>query len=178
MHDARPGNLLGAAALTISDRLTRAAAQSAGVSVSGAAALVTLLTSRGTGVTELGSRIGLSQPACARMLDQLAARGLVERRPGGGRKVAVTLTEAGGEAARRALAARRRELDGLTGRLTTEQREALTTALEPLLDALFDEVRSEYVLCRLCDRGGCVRGGRTCPVGAAARARGGGGTDG
>ncbi|MGP3999472.1 MarR family winged helix-turn-helix transcriptional regulator [Streptomyces sp. 8N706] len=178
MHDARIGNLLGAAALTVSDRLARAAAESAGTSVSGAAALVTLLTSPGIGVTGLGARIGLSQPACARMLDQLAVRGLVTRRPAGGRTVAVEPTEEGREAARRALSARQRELDALTGRLTAVQREALETALEPLLDTLFDEVGSEYVLCRLCDRAACVRGGRRCPVGSAARARGGGGTGG
>jgi MarR family transcriptional repressor of emrRAB len=168
----RIGNLLGAAALTVSDRLTRAAAVATGVSVSGTAALVTLLTSPGIGVTRLGARIGLSQPACARMLDQLSDRGLVTRRRGGGRVVVVELTEAGREAALSALSARQRELNALVSRrLTDEQREALVAGLEPLLEGLFDEVGSEYVLCRLCDRKACVRGGRRCPVGSAARAR-------
>lgn len=178
MHENRPGNrtgnLLGAAALTVSDRLTRAAATASAVSVSGTAAMVTLLTSPGLGVTRLGARIGLSQPACARMLDQLSARGLVTRRRAGGRDVVVELTDAGREAARDALSARRRELGDLVDHLTGEQRRALVAGLEPLLDALFTEVGSEYVLCRLCDRPACVRGGRTCPVGAAARACGGG----
>ncbi|MET8678545.1 MarR family transcriptional regulator [Streptomyces sp. NPDC004647] len=174
MHDMRLENLLGAAALTVSDRLTRAAADAAGVSASGAAALVTLLTSPGVGVTELGSRIGLSQPACARMLDQLSARGLVTRRSGSGRVVPVELTEAGRDAARRALSARQRQLNALVDHLTEEQREALAAGLVPLLDGLFDAVGSEYVLCRLCDRKACVAGGRQCPVGAAVRVRGGG----
>jgi hypothetical protein len=58
------------------------------------------------------------------------------------------------------------------GGLGAGQREALAAALEPLLAELFEQVRSEYVLCRLCDRGACVGGGRFCPVGRAARAAG------
>ncbi|MFG2191527.1 MarR family winged helix-turn-helix transcriptional regulator [Streptomyces sp. NPDC048639] len=180
---ARTGNLLGAAALTVSDRMTRAAADATGVSVSGTAALVTLLTSPGIGVTRLGTRIGLSQPACARMLDQLQARELVTRRREGGRLAAVELTGPGRDAARAALSARQRELNALVDRLGEERRAGLTAGLEALLDLLHDEVGSEYVLCRLCDRPACVRGGEPCPVGAAARAHAraesdGGGTSG
>ncbi|WP_407564468.1 MarR family transcriptional regulator [Streptomyces sp. 184] len=171
MHDdgKRTANLLGAAALTVSDRMTTAAAAAAGASVSGTAALVTLRGAEGIGVTELGRRIGLSQPACARMLDQLAARGLVQRERGGGRAVALRLTGAGAAAAARAEEARQEELRRVLSGLSGAEGAALGAALERLLAGLYGDVGSEDVLCRLCDRGACLADGHVCPVGQAAR---------
>lgn len=169
---ARTANLLGAAALTCADRLRAAAAEAAGTSTSGAAALVTLTTEPGIGVTELGAQIGLSQPAAARMVDALAARGLVARRAKKGRSVGVELTRSGRAAAQHALRARLSELGRLVEGLDTDEHDALTRGLEKLLARLFDDVGSEYVLCRLCDRATCTAGGAPCPVGQAARARG------
>src|SRR5690606_16100357 len=120
-----------------------AAAAAAGVSVSGTAALVTLRGAEGIGVTELGLRIGLSQPACARMLDQLAARGLVERERSGGRQVALRLTGAGTATAARAEAARRDGLRRVLAGLPAERKAALTEALELLLTEVYGEVGSE-----------------------------------
>ncbi len=177
MHDSteRTANLLGAAALTITDRLLDAASDAAGSSTSGSAALTTLAAYSGLGVTELGERVGLSQPAAARMVDSLAARGLVERQSGtNGRSVAVHLTTSGRAAARRVLLARGHELTALVERLDADERAVLVRGLEKILDRLFDEVGSEHVLCRLCDRGACTAGHATCPVGQAARERGGG----
>jgi DNA-binding MarR family transcriptional regulator len=175
MHEVRTVNLLGAAALTIADRMRERAAAAAGTSVSGAAALITLVSYPDLAVTELGARIGLSQPAAARMVDGLAARGLVERRPGStGRSVSVHLTRRGRSAAGRALRAREAALVSVVGRLAPDEREKLTRALEKVLYGLLDAPGSEHVLCRLCDRGACLGEGRPCPVGQAARERGGG----
>lgn len=172
-ESARTANLLGAAALTLADQLTSAVTVAGGTSASGAAALVTLLDDPGLGVTELGARIGLSQPAAARMVDSLAARGLVQRQQGPtGRSVALHPTEHGRDAARHVLECRLEALARLVDGLETDEREALTRGLEKLLDALFEEVGSEYVLCRLCDRRTCTAGGAPCPVGQAARDRG------
>ncbi|MQA84428.1 MAG: MarR family transcriptional regulator [Streptosporangiales bacterium] len=172
---SRTANLLGAAALAIGERMLAAATGVAGVSTSGSAALVRLVAEPGIGVTELGERIGLSQPAAARMMDSLAAHGLAERRPGtSGRSVAVHPTRKGRAAARRVLQARQGELGGLIERLSPEERESLTNGLEKILDRLFDEVGSEYVLCRLCDTRLCLTEGQLCPVGQAALDRGGG----
>lgn len=137
--------------------------------------MTTLATEAGLGVTELGERIGLSQPAAARMVDNLAAGGLVERRPGrSGRSVAVHLTDRGRQAAQRVLMTRSEELTGFVEALEPGERAALARGLEKLLDRLYDEVGSEHVLCRLCDRAACTAGPTTCPVGQAARDRGGG----
>lgn len=173
MHDAvRTANLLGAAALSSADRLTVAAADAAGTSVSGAAALVTLHAAPGLGVTALGKRVGLSQPAAARMVDALVEQGLVERHRESARSVGVWLTRHGRAAAGRVLKARDRALVELVERLDPEQQEALRTGLEALLPGVYEHTGDEQLVCRLCDRAACVTGGAICPVGAAARSHG------
>ena len=163
----RLANLLGAAVLNLADRMTGAAAAAAGVGVSGTAALVVLAEFPGLGGTELGRRIGLSQPACARMLDQLEARGLVRRQAKSGRAVAVVPTPAGREAAARALEARQDVL--VTALRAVPDHATLEPLLESLLRGLHAEVRSGDLMCRLCDRPGCVAQRRICPVGQAGR---------
>ncbi|WIV62111.1 MarR family winged helix-turn-helix transcriptional regulator [Amycolatopsis nalaikhensis] len=147
--------------------MTAAAAGAAGVSLSGTSALVVLTEFPGLGGTELGQRIGLSQPACARMLDQLEARGLVRRQAKQGRAVAVVLTRSGRAAAARALDARQKVL--VAALRAVDDHAALETALEQLLPGLHAEVRSGDLMCRLCDRACCVADAQLCPVGQAER---------
>ncbi|WP_433335895.1 MarR family winged helix-turn-helix transcriptional regulator [Spirillospora sp. CA-294931] len=169
MHDRRrTANLLGATALAVHDLAMAGATGVAGVSASGAAALVVLSASPEVGVTELGRRVGLSQSAAARMLDSLESRGLVARRPGQGRSVAVTLTPAGRRTAAELLAARGAPLADLVDTLDDDQHEALAELLATLLARLYGEVGSAELLCRLCDRGACTRDA-VCPVGQAER---------
>ena len=54
-------------------------------------------------LSELNRHVLLSQPALSRLVDRLAARGLVERRPdaGDGRSVRLALTDAGRAVQRR-----------------------------------------------------------------------------
>lgn len=165
----RTANLLGAAALTGADRVRETTAEAAGTSSSGAAALVTLETYGGLGVTELGKRVGLSQPAAARMVDALSEQGLVERRRASGRSVGVWLTRCGRTAVGKMLKARSRALVRLVQGLEPQQQEALRAGLKALLPVLFDHAASEHVVCRLCDRDACVADGSVCPVGQAAR---------
>ncbi|NLU72969.1 MarR family transcriptional regulator [Streptomyces sp. HNM0575] len=170
MHDAnRTANLLGATALAVSDLALTGATRAAGVSASGAAALVVLSASPGLSVTELGRRVGLSQPAAARMVDSLQSGGLVERRQGPGRWVSVKATAAGRRTARTMLAARGTPLSGIVEALDEGERETLDALLEKLLTRLYGEVGDADLVCRLCDREGCVRGGAVCPVGQAER---------
>ncbi|MGH3879689.1 MAG: MarR family transcriptional regulator, partial [Actinophytocola sp.] len=94
MHD-RVANLLGATALAVTDLMLAGATRAAGVSTSGAAALLVLRAAPGLSVTELGRRVGLTQPAAARMVATLEASGLASRRATPGRAVAMHLTAAG-----------------------------------------------------------------------------------
>jgi DNA-binding MarR family transcriptional regulator len=150
----RAANLLGAAALSLTDLMMSETTGTAGVSASGAAALVILSTVPGLTVTELGRRVGLSQSASARMVDSLEAAGHVTRSPGPGRWVTVQLTV----------------LTGVLGALDKDEQEELALLLARLLTRLHDEIRSSEVICRLCDRAACTAGA-VCPVGQAERDR-------
>ena len=169
MHDtARTANLLGATALAVTDIALEAVSRTAGTSTSAAAALVVLRTSPGLSVTELGRRIGLSQPAAARMVASLEAAALVERRPGTGREVCVTPTPAGTDAASRLLRARAQPLHELVSVLDPDEQRALADLLARLLTRLYTDAPSSELLCRLCDRHSCTTGA-PCPVGQAER---------
>lgn len=173
MHDVgRTSNLLGATALAISDAMLATATQAAGASASGAAALVTLLSAEpGMSVTELGRRIGLTQPAAARMVDSLQNDQLVRRRPGPGKSVRVRLSAKGKRAARRLLAARADPLAELVSTLDERSQQQLAELLPTLLARLQADVGNPDLLCRLCDRAACTRDA-ACPVGQAAREQG------
>ena len=166
----RAANLLGAAALSLTDLMMSETTGTAGVSASGAAALVILSAVPGLTVTELGRRVGLSQSASARMVDSLEAGGRVTRSPGPGRWVTVQLTASGRRAARDLLAARGASLTGVLGALDEDEQEELALLLARLLTRLHDEIRSSEVICRLCDRAACTAGA-VCPVGQAERDR-------
>jgi DNA-binding MarR family transcriptional regulator len=169
MHDLdRTANLLGAAALAMTDLLVSGATAAAGVSASGAAALVVLTTTPGLGVTELGRRVGLSQSAAARMVDSLVTAGLVRRQGEPGRSVSVRPTARGARTASRLLAARAEPLADLVATLDDRDRAALERLLPTLLARLHDRVGSTELVCRLCDRAACTTRA-TCPVGEAGR---------
>jgi DNA-binding MarR family transcriptional regulator len=170
MHELdRTANLLGATALVVTDLMLAGATRAAGVRGSGAAALITLLDSPGLGVTELGRRVGLSQSAAARMVDSLAAAGLVRRHGTTGRAVPVRLTAEGTEAGARLRTARSESLTDLLSGLPERDRTRLAGLLETLLARLTERVGDTELVCRLCDRTACTTGA-TCPVGEAHRA--------
>lgn len=168
MHE-RTANLLGTTALAVSDLLLTGATRAASVSASGAAALVMLSHAPGISVTELGRRIGLSQPAAARMVDSLEAQGLVERRPTLGRWVAVHPTTDGDRTAGQILGGRAEPLVSLVGRLDDADRTQLDELLSKLLTYVYEDVGDNELLCRLCDRIACTSDQHTCPVGEASR---------
>lgn len=175
MHDARrTANLLGAAALAVTDLVLGGATAVAGTGSSGAAALVVLRSDPGISVTELGRRIGLTQSAAARMVDALETRGLVERRPTVGKWVAVHPTDVGRAVSGDLLDARGGRLAALVETLSADDQEALDGVLERLLRAAYVEVGSSERVCRLCDRPACTEAGAICPVGQADRDRAGG----
>jgi predicted transcriptional regulator len=102
------------------------------------------------------------------MVDTLESIRLVNRAKGGGRAVAVTLTEDGRRVAREVLTARDEGLQELLADLTSADRRLLGELLEKLLTRLYTEVGDSDLLCRLCDRTPCTDGA-VCPVGQAER---------
>ncbi|MFI9354749.1 MarR family winged helix-turn-helix transcriptional regulator [Streptomyces lydicus] len=170
MHDERrTANLLGAASLGLSDLLLAGAIAAAGTSGSGAAALVVLYTDAGLSVTELGRCIGLTQSAAARMVDGLERQGLVRREATRGRPVALHPTDLGRQTARNLLASRSDALTAALQHLDGIEQAQLGALLSKLLTGLCRRPGDAARLCRLCDRGTCVRNSATCPVGQADR---------
>lgn len=168
MHDDHLVNVLGAAGLAISDLMSATVTESAGTSRSGAAALTVLVQAGDLSVTELGRRVGLSQPAAARMVDTLERSGTATRAPGSGREVLVRLTATGRTVARRILADRSARMTSLLDGLSTAEQATLAGLVDKVLANIYTAMPDVNHICRLCDRRQCVRTTPRCPVGLAA----------
>ena len=168
MHDAHAVNVLGAGALAIADFIDTSVTEAAGTSRSGAAALAVLLQAGGLSVTELGKRVGLSQPAAARMVSTLEEAGQVERHPGLGRQVRVELTQIGRSSAQLLLQRRSRQVADLLEGFSSSEEQTLARLLDKILTRVYERVGDANRICRLCDRHDCVSTGLRCPVGLAA----------
>jgi MarR family transcriptional regulator, negative regulator of the multidrug operon emrRAB len=163
-------NLLGALAVALSDAITAAVETTTGHAGAMSAALAVLAQEPGLGIEQLRIPLGRTQSATVRVVDQLAAEGYAERRPGRDqRSVAVLLTPKGREAAARVLASRERALSDALAGLSPGERKALTSTLEKVLADMTSGRAHAEQICRLCDVAACPD--RACPVELAARAR-------
>jgi MarR family transcriptional repressor of emrRAB len=173
--DARLANLLGAAAIGITDRMQDAARDTAGLGGSDPTALVALLDFSPQGTIEALSQIcGLTHSGAVRLVNRLVAAGYVTRDPGSNaRSVAITLTAAGRTAALELRAARHQAIADTMAGLSRQQRAELASACEVLIGALRahrlgrradGESPAGGALCRLCDFGACQRPQGNCPA--------------
>jgi MarR family transcriptional repressor of emrRAB len=134
---------------------------------------VTLLAWRGQSTSEtLREALGLSQPACVRVVDRLVAAGLAtRRRQSGDRRVAVALTGAGERAAQRlggdsATAVRA----VLRAALADDEVDGFVRALDRVAVAAFGAATDTARFCRSCDVPACLGGPHGCPSAEACRA--------
>jgi DNA-binding MarR family transcriptional regulator len=154
-------NQLGALALILTDRVEAAM----GGRSSTAAAILASLRHQGpmTG-TGLARVVGVAQPTCVRVVDGLAAEGLVERGPKSGRDVLLQLTASGAGEAERLGRARLAAIYPLLDDMTLGEGVTLGMMAAQLMAAATDSPRAGKRHCRLCDHGIC--NGEACPVGA------------
>ncbi len=122
-------------------------------------------------MTELGRRVGLSQPATTRMAEGLEGHGLLRRESSWANWAGLHLTGLGVQAARSLLVARQQVLNDAVETLEERERAQLDALLGKLLAHLCQEPGDADRLCRLCDRVACVARGEICPVGEANRQR-------
>ena len=161
----RLAQLLGAFALAATDRFRDAVEGSLGRGGAHAAALVHLDAYPGEPVGALARVLGVSQPAAVKIVDRLAADGMVERRSGSDRRThALHLTPAGRHAAAEVLGHRAGELTDLLRVLGPAERRDLERLLERLVAGLADDHPGALRVCRLCDRETCCRTGPACPL--------------
>ena len=163
----RLASTLGALALAITDKTAVSSQETTGAGGSAAAALVTIATRPGLSIESLRKILGISQPAAVRLVDRLAAEGLVAREPGhDGRTRALRCTAAGQGQAQAILAARRNSVSPVLSALGAGEQEELSRLLETLLAILPATRDQARHLCRLCDHAACQ--GSWCPVDRAA----------
>jgi DNA-binding MarR family transcriptional regulator len=169
-------NVLGAFALVVSDEMGRAvvaAGEQPRGSVTDAATLSALAQFLG-GATlhRLHQVLGLTPSGAVRLVDRLAAAGLVTRTAGNdARSRSVRLTESGNDRSRAVRAARSSYLGGLLNGLTEGEVSQLHDLLGRVLANVVDAKDGGAWTCRLCDLTACGRADGHCPVANAARAK-------
>lgn len=164
------GNLLGALAVSVRDRLDNATADVAPHGGQLAEALVLLEMRPGTSIKRLAERLRLSHPGAVRLVDRLEAQGWATRSLGADRRsVRLSLTASGQGELDRLRRTRAAHLADLLDALTEDERQALQPIVEKLLRRLTVDLVTAYANCRLCDTPMCEA--RGCPVEAEARAR-------
>ena len=135
---------------------------------------VTLLGWRGECTSEaLQEALGLSQPACVRVVDRLAAAGLVtRRRTPGDRRLQIRLTPRGERAAARLVGQSGTGVEAaLRAALPDAERlEDFVAALDRVATVVFGDAHDTVRFCRSCDVSACLGGPRGCPSAAACEA--------
>jgi DNA-binding MarR family transcriptional regulator len=172
-RERQAANLLGALALTLSDRLEGAITGAAGLAETDAIALSALhhfLES--PRVDLLAQVLGLSSSGAVRLLDRLEAAGLVRRTTAGdGRVTAVALTASGRRKAQAVTQARSELMEQTLRALTPSERRQFGELAGKLLVGLIRPPGATRWTCRLCDIVACGRPAGHCPVYEAAKAR-------
>ncbi len=175
MTQARLLNLLGALALSLGDAQAAAMRRvgrdesSEGLGASACAAIVTLGPYPGTSIGRLAKILGLTHSVAVRLVEQLAADGLVARGAGEDRRqVLLALTPAGEALRGRLLAAREEALGAALGSLAGDDALHLERLLTTMLENLTESREQADHICRLCDEDVCT--GERCPVELAALA--------
>lgn len=169
-------NVLGALCLVVADRMNTAVEAITMLGPSAPAALAAMHEFLdGGSVTQLSSVLGLTHSGTVRLVDRLAAEGLVERvEAQDGRAVSVVLTRHGRRTAARILQTREQSLESTLSALSPDEVDKLAAALDTMLTTVTlarAEERSARTndrpqpwLCRLCDFAACGRSEGNCPV--------------
>ena len=162
MDPDRTANVLGALALGLADEIRAASERQANEGGPAPAAVTLIGHEPGLSIDRLRRSLGLSHPGAVRLVDRLAADGLVIRRPSveDGRAVALVLTTDGERQRDAIVADRHAGLVSVLERLTPRERTQLDGLIAKLLGGFVRDVGHAYSICRLCDERRCP----DCPV--------------
>ncbi len=110
--------------------------------------LRTLVVLEGRGpvkLAALAAALGVNPSTAMRMVDRMAAAGLVDRHanPGNRREVVLSLTDAGARLVERVMARRYEEIGALVSRLPHDQRSGLVAGLRALAEAAHEPVTAD-----------------------------------
>lgn len=163
--DPFAGNVIGAFARALSDKIERAVRKSTGLSGSACSAIVTVGSEPGSSIETLRRMLSLEHSSLVRLLNGLEKRGLLERHRGVSRDqraVKVYLTERGEESFTSILDARRAVLDEALSTLETNEREDFVRMLAKMMPGVVDAGDDQHYVCRLCELEACPQD--ICPV--------------
>jgi MarR family transcriptional regulator, negative regulator of the multidrug operon emrRAB len=159
----RTANLLGALACEIAARLDERLKKHPNESDSAAAALNVIGFYEGCSNNALSRALKLSHTTTVRLIDKLAAYGLVERRQAADRRaVSLFLTKRGRERAQAVVQDRCVALGEIVDALGERQRAQFDRLAETLLRSLTTSADEADHICRLCDDSACPP--ENCPV--------------
>lgn len=162
----RTANLLGVVGLAVADAIEQAARKILKHAGETPAALVVIGYGLGPSNDQLRRILNLSHPGTVRLIDRLAAGGLVERRQGQDKRaIALFLTDQGNAAREALLKGRLAAISPFLAPLTGSEQTALATLLHKMLASLETTDAERCNLCRLCDDRVCT----DCPIPAGFR---------
>ena len=170
MDGPRDRNIFGAFALMISDDIVRASSSRAPEAGPAASALALIAHMPGLSIRMLSIGVGLSHAATVRLVDRLAAEGLVERREHftDGRTRSLYLTTAGKIASDEVLSSRDEVIAEGLSILSPDELRVLCDIAERVLRHRLENLEHSYRICRLC----CYEGCTNCPIDAELHERG------
>jgi MarR family transcriptional regulator, negative regulator of the multidrug operon emrRAB len=163
--ESRALNLVGAFALAVADRVSAGMDELGAPAGSAAAALLLIHHGHVRRIDDLRAPLALTQAGVVRLVDRLAAAGLVKRVPGAAadrRKVSLVLTRSGARRARELLRARERAMSELLADLAPDQVTELGAVCERVLATIAADAPAPARLCRHCDEQACDL--TLCPV--------------
>ncbi len=154
----------------ISDDIVRASSSRAPEAGPAGSALALLAHQPGLSIRMLAVGVGLSHAGTVRLVDRLAAEGLIERREhsSDGRTRALHLTPAGMIASDEVLTARDEVIAEGLSILKPDELKILCNIAERVLRDRLENLEHSYRICRLC----CYEGCPNCPIDAELLERG------
>ncbi len=162
----RTANLLGALGLAVADRIAATAHDILRHAGETPAALVVIGYGLGPSNDQLRQILGLSHPGTVRLIDRLAADGLVERRQAADKRaVALFLTDKGETTREQLLRGRLAVIRPLLIPLSDAEQESFAALLHKILGSMDTTDAQRCTMCRLCDNRVCVN----CPIPASFR---------
>lgn len=159
------GNIIGAFARALSDKMDRAVTEAVGMSTSASYTIVQIGSEPGSTIDELRRMLALEHSSLVRMLDRLEKMGLVSRQRGTNgdkRSVSISLTELGEECFTRIIDARSGILNRLVQKLSVEDQEHMKQLVDKLTPEIVDLGDDQHYVCRLCNLEACPQ--EICPV--------------
>jgi MarR family transcriptional regulator, negative regulator of the multidrug operon emrRAB len=159
------GNVVGAFARALSDKMDKAARDAADLSNSGCYAIVTVGSEPDSSIETLRRMLSLEHSSLVRLISRLEKQGLLKRRRGSGgdqREVRVSLTDAGEHCFTRILEARREILNEIVEQLDDDERFFIIRLMNKLMPSVVDCGDDQHFVCRLCDMEACPQ--EKCPV--------------